>query len=283
MNANINTRVCIVAGWTAAVLVLMVVAAMAAAAIVIGTMTVATVAVPAAFMAPAATTVGGAIPPAALVGGVVPAAAAGVLVVVGPHLLFLLESGVVPAVRPAVVVAWSTIEPVADEVVAACGTIVLAARVVPAIGPVVVAAWDAVEPVVVEAVVACRAIVPPVPNPPLARATSSPINLQLAILVATGMVMVKEATAAPWLMMTALALQSTLIRLAMMKLGQERVLPNFDQLCVCRAVPLIPTRNTTELSSLARVLTISGSVMAGAKASVKPSYSCLHPHSRGCS
>ncbi len=68
-------------------------------------MTVAAVTVPAAFTVLAATTVGVTIPPAALVGGVVPVAATGVLVVVGPRLLFLLGAGVRPVVRPAVVAA----------------------------------------------------------------------------------------------------------------------------------------------------------------------------------
>ncbi len=89
----------------------------------------------------------------------------------------------------------------------------------PAIRPAVVAAWGIVEPVIVEVVVACGAIVLPVANPLLVRATSSLIALQLGILVAAGMVMVKEVTAALWLMMTALALGPIPIRLAMMKLG----------------------------------------------------------------
>ncbi len=269
MNTNINMRVCIVAGWTATVVVVMVVAATAAAAVIFDTVTVAAVAVPAAFMAPAATTVGGAIPMAALVKGVVPAAAAGVLVVVGPHLLFLLKAGVMPAVRTTIIAAWDVVEPVANEAAAACVTIMPAAGVVPAIGPTVVTAWVAVEPVVVEAVVVCGAIVLPVANSPLARATSSSIELQLAILVAAGMVRVKEATSAPWLMMTALALGPIPIRLVMKKLGQERVPPNFDQLCVCRTVLLVPTRNTAKLTSLARALTLLASVVAGAKALVK--------------
>jgi hypothetical protein len=97
----------------------------------------------------------------------------------------------------------------------ACGTIVPVAGVMPTVGSAVVTAWGAVEPVIIKVVVACRAIVPPVPNPPLARATSSPIVLHLAILVTAGMVTAEEATAALWLMMTTLALRPVLIRLAM--------------------------------------------------------------------
>ncbi len=197
MNADVNMRVCTVASWTATVVVGMAVAATAAAAVVFKAMTVAVIAVPAVFTAPAGTTVGGAVPPAALVEGVLPDAATGVLVVVGPCLLFLLEARVMPAVRPVIVAAWGAVEPVTDEAAAACGTIVPAAGVVLAVRPAVVAAWSAIEPVVVEAVVACRDIVPPVANPLLARATSSSIDLQLAILVAAGMVTVKEVTAAP--------------------------------------------------------------------------------------
>ncbi len=69
--------------------------------------------------------------------------------------------------------------------------------------------------------------------------------------------------------MTALALGPIPIRLAMKKLGQKCVPPNFNQLCVCRTVPLIPTRNTAESTSLTRVLTLLASVLVGAKASVK--------------
>ncbi len=70
-------------------------------------------------------------------------------------------------------------------------------------------------------------------------------------------------------MMTALALGPIPIRLVMMKLGQERIPPNFDQLCVCRTVPLVLTRNTTKSTSSARALTLLASVVAGAKALVK--------------
>jgi hypothetical protein len=197
MNADVNTRVCIVAGWTSTVVVVMAVAATAAAPVLFDTVTVAAVAVP----------------------------------VVGPRLIFCLEAGVMPAIRPTVA-AWGAVEPVTDEADAACRTIVPAAGVVSTVRPVVVAAWGAIEPVIVEAVAACEAIVLPVANPPLARVTRSSIDLQLAILVVAGMVMVKEATAVPWFMMTALALGPILIRLAMKKLRQERVPPNFNQLCV---------------------------------------------------
>ncbi len=138
---------------------------------------------------------------------------------VGPRLLCLLGAGVVSAIRPAAIVAWSAVESIANEAVAACRTIVPAAGVVPAVGPDVVVAWGAIEPVVAKVVVACGAIVLLVADPLLAKATSSPLVLQLAILVAAGMVMVEEATTAPWLMMTALALGSVPIRLVMMKLG----------------------------------------------------------------
>jgi hypothetical protein len=233
MNAIVNPRVCVVIGWmapaVAAVVVGVAVAATASGNVIFEAMTVAVVAVATAFMAPATTAVGvaalgsmraiAAVPPTVLVGGVVPAAAAGVLVVVGPRLLFLLVVGCVPAIRPAIVMAWGTVEPVVVKTVAACEAIVPGARVVPAVGPAIVVAWGAVEPVLVKAVAACRAIVLPIANPLLARATSSLIVLQLAILVAAGMVMVEEATAAPWMMMTALALGPVPIRLMMMKSG----------------------------------------------------------------
>ncbi len=99
-----------------------------------------------------------------------------------------------------------------------------------------VVAWGTVGlAVVVRAVAAVGAIVPPIARPPLARATSSPTVLQLAIWVATGVVTVEEATAAPWLMMTTLALGPVSITLLMMKLGQERNLPNLFQLCIRRS------------------------------------------------
>jgi hypothetical protein len=146
---------------------------------------------------------------------------------------------------------------------------VLVARAVPTIGATIVAAWDTVEPVVVEAVAACGANVPPVANPLLARATSSLIVLQFVKLITTGMVMVKEATAVLWLMMTALALGPVPIGLAMMKWGQERIPSNFNQLCVHRTVLLVPMRNTAKLTSLGMVLTLLASVVAGAKALAK--------------
>ncbi len=145
----------------------------------------------------------------------------------------------------------------------------LVARVMPAIKPTVIPAWGAIEPVVVKAVAAFRAIVPPIANPLLARATSSPILVQLAIMVAAGMVTVKEAIATSWLMMTALAFGPVPIRLVMMKLGCECIQPNFDKLCIRKTVPVIPTRNTAKSTSLVRVLTLLASVVAGAKTSVK--------------
>ncbi len=39
--------------------------------------------------------------------------------VVSPRLLFCLEAKVMPAVRPAIIAAWGTVEPVANEVAAA--------------------------------------------------------------------------------------------------------------------------------------------------------------------
>jgi hypothetical protein len=102
-----------------------------------------------------------------------------------------------------------------------------------------VVAWGTVGlAVVVRAVAAVGAIVPPIARPPLARATSSPTVLQLAIWVATGVVTVEEATAAPWLMMTTLALGPVSIRLLMMKLGRECILPNIFQLCIPRSRPV---------------------------------------------
>ncbi len=111
-----------------------------------------------------------------------------------------------------------------------------------------VAAWETIGLiiVVVGAVAALRAIVPPV----LARATSSPTILQLAILVTAGMVTVEEVTTAPWLMMTAPALGPVPIRLPTMKLGRESVPPNLVQLCVQRTTPLGLTRSTATLTSL---------------------------------
>ena len=118
-------------------------------------------------------------------------------------------------------------------------------------------------------VAACGAIVLAVAKLPLARATSSLIVLQLAISVAVGMMTVMEATAAPWSMMTAMALGPIPIRLPAMTLGQERVPPNFVKLCVRKTVSFGPTRSTAVLISLTRALTLSASVVVGAKAWVK--------------
>ncbi len=70
-------------------------------------------------------------------------------------------------------------------------------------------------------------------------------------------------------MMTALALGPVLIRLAMMKLGGERVMPNINQLCICRTVLLVLTRKTAESTSQAKALILLASLVAGAKVLVK--------------
>ncbi len=118
-------------------------------------------------------------------------------------------------------------------------------------------------------VVACGAIVLAVAELPLARATSSSIVLQLAISVAAGMMTVVEATAALWSMMTTMALGPIPIRLLTMTLGRERVPPNFVKLCVHKTVLFGPTRSTAVLISSTRALTLSASVVVGAKAWVK--------------
>ncbi len=104
---------------------------------------------------------------------------------------------------------------------------------------------------------------------PLARATSSLIVLQWAILVAAGMMTVVEATAAPWSMMTAMALGPIPIRLPTMTLGRERVPPNFVKLCVRKTLSFGPMRSTAVSISSTRALTLSASVVVGAKAWVK--------------
>jgi hypothetical protein len=87
------------------------------------------------------------------------------------------------------VVAGVVVAAVLSVIVALCPrVVVLEARI---------AAWGCVGlAVAVKAVAACGAIMPPVAGPPLARATSSSIVPQLAILVATGMVTVEEAITA---------------------------------------------------------------------------------------
>ncbi len=103
----------------------------------------------------------------------------------------------------------------------------------------------------------------------LARATSSLIVLQLAISVAVGMMTVVEAIAAPWSMMTVMALRPIPIRLPTMTLGREHVPPNFVKLCVHKTVLFGPTRSTAVSISLTRALTLLASVVVGAKAWVK--------------
>jgi hypothetical protein len=211
------------------------------------------VAVAAMLVAPAAAAVGGTAlqRQAEDLGGRTRAGAAAPLAEL-PCLVALVETGIVAdmaAVIPVIVATCLRFGALAAGVAAWGSTIGLA--------------------VIVVAVAAHGAIVPPVAKPWLARAASSPIVLQLEILFAARMVMVVEATAVPWLMMTAMALGPIPIRVPMMTLGQERVLPNFFQLCVCRTMLVGPTRSTAALTSLTRALTLLASVMAGAKALVK--------------
>jgi hypothetical protein len=206
---------------------------MVAAVVALDVMAVTAVAVAAAFVAPAA--VGGALLPrqAEDIGGCARAGAASPPAEL-PRLVVLVDTGVV-AVVAAVVVAPHLRGGVPTARVAACGAIVLLA----------------------------------VAELPLARATSSLIVLQLAILVAAGMMMVVEATAAPWWMMTAMALWTIPIRLPTMTLGRKRILLNFVKLCVQKTLSFGPTRSTAVLISSTRALTLLASVMVGAKAWVK--------------
>ncbi len=192
--------------------------------------TAVTVAAP--FVAPAA--VGGALLPqqAEDLGGHVRARAAAPLAKL-PRLVVLVDTGIV-AVVAAVVVAPRLRGGVLTAGVAACGAIVLA-----------------------------------VAKLPLARATSSLIVLLFAISVAAGMMTVVEVTAAPWSMMTAMALRPIPIRLPTMTLGLEHIPPNFVKLCVCKTVSFGPTRSTAVSISSTRALTLLASVVVGAKAWVK--------------
>ncbi len=242
IKADVNLRICIVASWTAPAV------AMVAAVVALEVVTVTAVAVAAAFVAPAV--VGGSAlqQQAEDLGGHARVGVASPLAKL-PHLVALVDTSVVLDVA----------------------AIVVAPRLrvgLPAAGD---AAWGSTIGlvIVVKAVAACRAIVPPIAKPLLARATSSLIVLQFAILVAAGMMTVVEATNAPWSMMTAMALGPVPIRLLTMMLGRECVRPNFFQLCVRRTMSFGPTRSTAASISSTRALTLSASVVVGVKAWVK--------------
>jgi hypothetical protein len=242
IKADVNLRVCVVASWTAPAV------ATVAAIVALEVVTVTAVAVAAAFVAPA--TVGGAalqrqaedLGGRARVGAATPPAKL-------PCLVALVDTGVVADVA----------------------AVVVAPRLLVGVPAAGVMAWGSTVGlvVVVEAVAACGAIVPPIAKPPLARATSSSIVLQFAILVAAGMMTVVEATDTPWSMMTAMALGPVPIRLPTMTVGRERVPPNYFQLCVRRTVSFAPTRSTAASISSTRALTLLASIVVRAKAWVK--------------